>query len=63
MKKLDTINKVSQNDDFFSGNIEELPFDHNSQKEGICFKNDAMVYITDERNGDEGGNIYSFKLN
>ena len=52
-----------KNDDFFSGNIEELPFDHNSQKEGICFKNEAMVYITDERNGDEGGNIYSFKLN
>lgn len=52
-----------KNDDFFSGNIEELPFDNNSQKEGICFKNDAMVYITDERSGDEGGNIYSYKLN
>ncbi|MCB0398385.1 MAG: hypothetical protein KDD26_01965 [Winogradskyella sp.] len=50
-------------DDFFSGNIEELPFEHNSQKEGICFKDDSTVYITDERNGDEGGNIYTFKLN
>ncbi|WP_426431478.1 hypothetical protein ACPX19_03335 [Winogradskyella sp. HB-48] len=52
-----------EKDDFFSGNIEELGFDHNSQKEGICFKNSSQVYITDERNGVEGGNIYSFKLN
>lgn len=50
-------------DDFFSGNIEELQFDNNTQKEGICFKNNSEVYMTDERNGGEGGNIYSFKLN
>ena len=52
-----------ENDNFFSGNIEELKFEHNSQKEGICFKDNSTVYITDERNGIDGGNIYSFKLN
>jgi hypothetical protein len=49
-------------DNFFSGDIEELKFDHNSQKEGICFKNHHSVFITDERDGGEGGNIYSFKI-
>ena len=49
-------------DDFFSGDIEKLPFEHNSQKEGICFKTKSEVIITDERNGSEGGNIYSFNM-
>lgn len=50
-------------DNFLDGNIEELKFDHNSQKEGICFKNSNTVYITDERTKGEGGNLYEFKLN
>lgn len=50
-------------DHFFEGKIEELKFNHNSQKEGICFKNDSTVYISDERNHSVGGNIYSFNLN
>lgn len=49
-------------DDFFSGTIEKLDFNHSSQKEGICFKTNSSVIITDERKGLEGGNIYSFKL-
>ncbi len=49
-------------DDFFSGTIEMVDFNHNSQKEGICFKTENEVIITDERKGSEGGNIYSFKL-
>lgn len=52
-----------EGDDFFSGNVIEKAFEHNSQKEGICFKNDSTVIITDERNGSEGGNIYSFDIN
>ena len=52
-----------KSDDFFSGNVRELSFDHSSQKEGICFKNNTEVYITDEWNGTTGGNIYSFDLN
>ncbi len=49
-------------DDFFSGTIEKADFNHNSQKEGICFKTNSTVIITDERKGSQGGNIYSFKL-
>jgi hypothetical protein len=52
-----------KDDDFFSGKIQELPFEHSSQKEGICFKTNSKVIITDERNGTTGGNIYSFNLN
>lgn len=49
-------------DEFFSGTVEELKFGHDSQKEGVCFKNDSTLYITDESNGAEGSNLYSFKL-
>ncbi|WP_296311172.1 hypothetical protein [Winogradskyella sp. UBA3174] len=52
-----------KNDDFFSGKIEKLSFEHDSQKEGVCFKTNTQIIITDERNGFEGGNIYSFKIN
>ena len=50
-------------DYFFKGTIEELKFNHTSQKEGVCFKNDSIVYITDEKNKSEGGNIYTFNMN
>jgi hypothetical protein len=50
-------------ENFFKGTIKELKFDHNSQKEGICFKTNSAVYITDERNNGEGGNIYLFGIN
>lgn len=51
-----------EGDKFFKGNVEELKFEHSSQKEGICFKNDHTVYITDEKNKSEGGNLYTFSL-
>ncbi|MGC1205666.1 MAG: hypothetical protein WA839_12370, partial [Flavobacteriaceae bacterium] len=50
------------NDNFFNGNIKSINFEHDSQKEGICFKSESSVYITDESNKSEGGNIYSLKL-
>ena len=61
----DKLWKISnyENDDFFSGDIEKLSFKHDSQKEGISFKTDSKVILTDERNGSVGGNIYSFDLN
>ncbi|PWH83511.1 hypothetical protein DIS18_02860 [Algibacter marinivivus] len=52
-----------KDDNFFEGKIEALKFDHNSQKEGICFKNKSKVYITDEKTKGEGGNLYQFRLN
>jgi hypothetical protein len=51
-----------ESDDFFSGNIEKLSFKHSSQKEGVCFKSNSKVLLTDERDGSEGGNIYSFDI-
>jgi len=49
-------------DDFFSGKVIQLPLNHKSQKEGICFKDDNTLYITDERTHGKGGNLYVFKL-
>lgn len=51
-----------KNDAFFKGTIQSFYFKHNSQKEGVCFKNDSTLYITDEFNKKEGGNLYEFKL-
>ncbi|WP_179318253.1 SdiA-regulated domain-containing protein [Winogradskyella helgolandensis] len=52
-----------EHDDFFSGEITEAAFGHDSQKEGICFKTNSTIIITDERKNSEGGYIYSFNLN
>ncbi len=51
-----------KSDNFFEGTINYLNFDHDSQKEGICFKNNTTVIITDEYNHLTGGNIYEFSL-
>lgn len=50
------------NDAFFTGDIIEIKFDHDSQKEGICFISPSEVIITDERNGATGGNVYSISI-
>jgi hypothetical protein len=62
--KHDKLWKISnfKGDHFFEGTIVELKFDHNSQKEGICFVNNSTVYITDERSHGKGGNLYEFKI-
>ena len=52
-----------ESDDFFSGDIKKLSFKHNSQKEGVSFKTNSKVLLTDEFNGSIGGNIYSFNIN
>jgi hypothetical protein len=51
-----------KSDDFFNGIIKELKFGHYSQKEGVCFKTNATLYLTDESNGAAGSNIYAFQL-
>jgi hypothetical protein len=48
---------------FFSGIITKYPFNHSSQKESVLFKNDSTLYITDERSGIKGGNLYEFNIN
>ena len=59
--KLWKLSKFKSND-FFNGKIEEQSFDHNTQKEGICFRSKTEIIITDERKGSEGGNIYGYIL-
>ena len=49
-------------DDFFSGKVTQIPLDHLSQKEGVCFKNENTLYITDEKAFGTGGKLYEFKL-
>ncbi len=49
--------------DFFSAEFKRYPFQFNSQKESVCFKNDSTLYITDEYLGMHGGNLYEFKIN
>jgi len=51
-----------KSDNFFEGDIEELDFKHDSQKEGVCFIDNKTVYITDEKNKGEGGNLYTFSV-
>ncbi|WMI66183.1 hypothetical protein RBH94_03255 [Aestuariibaculum sp. YM273] len=49
-------------DNFFGGKLTKLPFEHDSQKEGVCFEDDNNILITDESNDDLGSNIYRFEL-
>ncbi|CAL2102858.1 conserved exported protein of unknown function [Tenacibaculum sp. 190130A14a] len=49
-------------DNFFNGTLTELPFQHISQKEGVSFKDNNTLYITDERSHGKGGNLYEFSL-
>lgn len=51
-----------KNDDFFNGTITSSEFNHNSQKEGVCFKNKKTLLITDEKSQNLGGNLYDFVI-
>ncbi len=52
------------NDNFFEGNVEQINLGHSTQKEGICFRNNTELYITDEywSSNDVGRNLYLLKL-
>jgi hypothetical protein len=47
--------------DFFGGSAQQIAMDF-SQKEGIVFVNDTLVYITDEKLLNLGGNLYKLNL-
>jgi len=49
-------------DDFFSGDVKEHTFNHISQKEGITFKDDTTLYITDEADKTGSSKLYEFRL-
>ena len=50
-------------DDFFSGRLTRIPFNYNSQKEGITFKVNNTLLITDEKAHGVGGGFYELKIN
>jgi hypothetical protein len=50
-------------DDFFSGKISEFNLKHNSQKEGVCFKDNDRVLIVDEKTKGNGGMVYEVSVN
>ncbi len=49
-------------DNFFSGEITKIPLKYYSQKEGVCFKNNNTLYITDEKAHGAGGNFYELAI-
>lgn len=50
-------------DNFLSGKVKKIKLNHKSQKEGICFKDDNTLIITDEESGNKGGFLYELKIN
>ncbi len=54
--------KDFEGDGFFSGTVEVVSFNHSSQKEGLCYKTENVVYIGDERTKIDGGNLYKLTL-
>lgn len=50
-------------DDFLSGKLTKMPFNYNSQKEGITFKDNNTILITDEKAHGVGGCLYELKIN
>ena len=49
--------------DFFSGEINQIDFVNNTQKEGICFVNNDKIYITDEQwFGGIGRKLYTISI-
>lgn len=51
-----------KNDNFLSIEPQGYNLEHHSQKEGICFKNNNTLYITDEKAHGTGGNLYEFSI-
>ncbi len=42
--------------------VKKIKLHHNSQKEGICFKNDTTLLITDEKTGKKKATLYEYSL-
>ncbi len=51
-----------KSDNFFVGKVKAIALYHKSQKEGICFKDNTSLIITDEDSGKEDNHIYSLKI-
>ena len=51
-----------KNDDFFSGDLNEIDLGLITQKEAITFLNDSLVVIADEKFNGIGGNLYTYPI-
>jgi len=51
-----------KNDNLLGGDIAKIKLHHYSQKEGVCFKNDSTIFITDENTGHKKATLYKFSL-
>lgn len=49
-------------DAFFDGKVSALNLADYTQKEGLCFKDNATIYISDEKTKNIGGNLYQYKI-
>ena len=49
-------------DDLFGGSIQKIKLNHYSQKEGVCFKNDSTLYITNEKTKHHKATLYEYPL-
>ena len=52
-----------KDDGFFDGKATELPLNHYSQKEAVCFSENNTLLIADEKDKKTGGNVYKVALN
>lgn len=51
-----------KNADFTKGTVKEILFQTYTQREGVTFKNNNTLFITDEKTKRVGGNLYEYKL-
>jgi hypothetical protein len=49
-------------DHFLSGKVKKIKLEHQSQKEGICFRDTNTLLITDEKAHGTGGFLYELKM-
>ena len=51
-----------KDDNFLSGKVKKIDLKHRSQKEGVTFKNNNTLLISDERAHGKGGNLYQILI-
>ena len=51
-----------EGDSFKQENLKMYSLGHNSQKEGVCFKDDATLLIADEKDKKTGGYLYELNI-
>jgi hypothetical protein len=51
-----------KDDNFFSGKLKTIAFNYKTQKEGLCFKDNKTLLLTDEKVRLKGGILYELKI-